>query len=215
MKKLIRAIVDSKIYFILFLFFFSIGIFFILRYDKAFLLKHLDTIRFEFANIFFVQITKIGEYYTFVFFFFYFLYKKSRVSFSILFLGVTMPLISYLLKQYFKHPRPLTYFLETVDKFPVHLIDGVHYHSGHNSFPSGHTMAAFSIFTLLALYSTNKFLQLSYFLLALLVGLSRIYLVQHFLEDVLFGASIGMLLGILSFYIFSILLKDKKKPDIS
>ncbi len=214
MKKLLKAIVDSRLYFFLFLLFFSISLFIIFRYEKAYLLESLDKNRTDYANSFFIQMTKVGEYYTFVFFFFYFLYKKSRVSFSILFLGAFMPLVSYGLKHYFNHPRPLTYFLKAFDNFPVHLIDGVHYHSGHNSFPSGHTMAAFSIFTALALFTKNKYFQLLYFVLALLVGISRIYLVQHFLDDVIFGASVGVILGIIAYYIFNILLANKTFLDI-
>ena len=214
-KSLVSAIVDSKIYFILFLLMVIGSSYIIINYDKAFFLELLDKHRTPFLNKAFIQITKIGEYYTFVFFFFYFLYKKSRVSFSILFLGAVMPLISYFLKQYFKHPRPLTYFRKTINSFPVEIIDGVSYHSGHNSFPSGHTMAAFSIFTLLALFSKNKYFQILYFILAFLVGFSRIYLTQHFLDDVLFGSTMGVLLGILTYYLFGEILKKKNSLDIA
>ncbi len=214
-EKLFNTIIDSKIFFILFLLMVIGSSYIIINFEKAFFLEFLDKHRTPYINKAFIQITKIGEYYTYVFLFFYFLYKKSRVSFSILFLGAVMPLVSYFLKQYFKHPRPLTYFRKTIDSFPVEIIDGVSYHSGHNSFPSGHTMAAFSIFTLLSLFSKNKYFQILYFVLAFLVGFSRIYLAQHFLDDVLFGSTIGVLLGILSYYLFGVILSKNKSLDIN
>ena len=76
---------------------------------------------------------------------------------------------------------------------PIRTIDGYAMHEW-NSFPSGHTMSAFGLSSLLALMagpkSRKRVLVLA--LLAIAVGLSRIFLVQHFLVDVLAGALLGM-----------------------
>jgi membrane-associated phospholipid phosphatase len=47
----------------------------------------------------------------------------------------------------------------------------------------------------------NKNLQLLVLAAAILVGYSRIYLAQHFLLDVLVGALLGSISGVLAFYL--------------
>ena len=214
MKRLIQVIKEKKIFFLLFLLFLIIGLILLQLNEKAFLIIYFDNSRTDFFNKFFITATKLGEYYPFVFFFFYYLYKRSRISFSIAALGAIMPLISYFLKQFFTHPRPIIYFYKYLNEFPIKGIDDLHYYSGHNSFPSGHTLAAFAIFTLLVMCTKSKALQFIYFLLALLVAISRVYLVQHFLEDVVFGASIGIILGILIYYLFFIVFANKSYLDV-
>ncbi len=60
-----------------------------------------------------------------------------------------------------------------------------------NSFPSGHTTSAFTIFCFLALLSSKKWIGALLFFLAAIAGASRVYLSQHFVEDVFLGALIG------------------------
>jgi len=57
------------------------------------------------------------------------------------------------------------------------------------SFPSGHTTASFSLFTLLSIYC--PILAPLFLPLALMVGLSRIYLGLHYPSDVVTGAVLG------------------------
>ncbi len=61
-----------------------------------------------------------------------------------------------------------------------------------NSFPSGHATSAFAIFTFLALYSKNKWVGLICIVMAILAAFSRVYLSEHFTEDVVLGSVIGM-----------------------
>jgi membrane-associated phospholipid phosphatase len=61
----------------------------------------------------------------------------------------------------------------------------------HYSFPSGHTAAAFCLFATISFYSNSKAMKLLCFILAIFTGISRIYLLQHFLSDVLGGIIIG------------------------
>jgi membrane-associated phospholipid phosphatase len=60
------------------------------------------------------------------------------------------------------------------------------------SFPSGHTATAFSMFFLLALIYNKKGVGLVCCLLAIIAGFSRMYLLQHFLLDVLAGSILGV-----------------------
>lgn len=89
--------------------------------------------------------------------------------------------------------------------FKLHLIEGVDMHQSL-SFPSGHTTAGFAFFGFLAMryFSEKPLFQISMAVIAALVGYSRIYLSQHFLEDVI----TGMLLA--SFCLVLIPLIDRK-----
>ncbi|WP_080059282.1 phosphatase PAP2 family protein [Spirosoma aerolatum] len=85
-------------------------------------------------------------------------------------------------------PRPLKYFEHST--FQYHLIEGLDIHS-YNSFPSGHTISAFAMFSLFSFLYTRKELGWFFLFLAALTGFSRIYLFQHFVEDVYAGSVIG------------------------
>lgn len=90
------------------------------------------------------------------------------------------------LKSYFHTPRPVTVFGQLHQQ--LYLVPNVEMYTW-NSFPSGHTATGFCMFCLLALYTNKKLLKLFYFLVAFLIAYSRMYLSEHFLQDV-YGASI-------------------------
>ncbi len=69
-----------------------------------------------------------------------------------------------------------------------------------NSFPSGHTTAAFSFFALVAFLYPKNWIQIVCVLTAALIGYSRMYLSQHFLEDVVAGAGLGLICFMLSYW---------------
>jgi membrane-associated phospholipid phosphatase len=215
MSDLLKYLKSKKLFFYLYLWFLILALILTFTEIKGFGIFWFDNHRSNALNIFFEAITKLGEYYIFIFFILYYLIKKSRVSFSIMALGVLMPFISYALKSYFKHPRPLTYFYKYLKNVNFKGIEDMQYHTGHNSFPSGHTFAAFAIFTLLMLTTKSRSWQIIYLLLAVFVGLSRVYLAQHFIEDVAFGSFLGVIMAILIYYIFFILGKNKTFLDIN
>jgi undecaprenyl-diphosphatase len=71
------------------------------------------------------------------------------------------------------------------------------------SFPSGHSITAFAVATSLGLYYPQLLLVLV--TAAFLIAISRIILGMHFLSDVLAGCAIGVLLGLASFHLFTLL----------
>ncbi|GAB3952361.1 hypothetical protein GCM10028805_34240 [Spirosoma harenae] len=85
-------------------------------------------------------------------------------------------------------PRPLKFFEHST--FQYHIIEGLDIHS-YNSFPSGHTTTAFAMFGLLAFLYKGKKWGWVPFVLAALAGYSRVYLFQHFVEDVYVGSIVG------------------------
>jgi undecaprenyl-diphosphatase len=71
------------------------------------------------------------------------------------------------------------------------------------SFPSGHSITAFAVATSLGLFYPQLLVVL--LTAAFLIAASRIILGMHFLSDVLAGCVIGVLLGLTSFHLFTLL----------
>lgn len=76
-----------------------------------------------------------------------------------------------------------------------HTIEGVKLLNKY-SFPSGHTGTAFAMFFCIATFTKNRKIQFLSFIFAVMIGYSRLYLSQHFLPDVIAGATIGMLVSL-------------------
>lgn len=79
-----------------------------------------------------------------------------------------------------------------IDLSQLHTVKGVAMHQ-LNSFPSGHTATAFTIFLLTVFLFKNNKLVLIGLIYAMLCGYSRIYLGQHFPMDVGGGIIVAIL----------------------
>lgn len=65
----------------------------------------------------------------------------------------------------------------------------------HNSFPSGHTVAAFSISSVLAARIDNPLATVGLYGMACLTALSRVYTDQHWFSDIVFGGIFASAIG--------------------
>lgn len=117
-----------------------------------------------------------------------------------IFLGVSICLIAGILAQFFKKvvfngtPRPVEFFADQT----LYLVEGVKVHHW-NTFPSGHTTSIFALMLFAAfVFAKYKWAQVIFGLFAWIVAFSRVYLSQHFLEDVV----AGMILAHLVFFAF-------------
>ncbi len=128
------------------------------------------------------------------------LFIKYRYAIILLVIGVCQGITTLVLKKWVfgKVPRPGKYFEGFYD---LNLLEGVTMNS-YYSFPSGHTLTGFSIGLFLSIISPRNFLGLIWLLYAILVGVSRIYTLQHFYRDTLVGSSIGILLTLLITFLF-------------
>lgn len=123
-------------------------------------------------------------------------------------------ILSVVLKRAFNEPRPLLYFKEFYPGISLPTVQGVDMYTIH-SFPSGHTITAFALFFGLSLFVKNKWLKLLFFVIAALVGYSRIYLSEHFAIDVLGGSVIGILSARLLYPFLVRLDKNWKQHSLS
>ena len=81
----------------------------------------------------------------------------------------------------------------------LYFVPGIDNHM-YNSFPSGHTTCAFALYFSFALMIENRFYKVLLLLLALMTAYSRVYLSQHFFEDVYAGSIIGVSVTLVVFY---------------
>lgn len=103
--------------------------------------------------------------------------------------GLSAIVVQFLKRSVFRLDRPA----EFLDAMPaLDLVAGVDLHH-HFSFPSGHSTAAFSTALALAVIIGRTGYAFAFALLACLIAFTRVYLSQHFTEDVLAGAALGCL----------------------
>jgi membrane-associated phospholipid phosphatase len=136
------------------------------------------------------------------------LYKKYKVSTFVL--GWLSLILTGVFAQTLKRvifplaERPKRFLAED----ELYFVPGVDVYEW-NSFPSGHTATAFAFFAFLsiAFFPKNRFMQGLFALIAVFVGYSRMYLSQHFLEDVVTGAIVGLSAYIIASLITSAIFK--------
>lgn len=101
------------------------------------------------------------------------------------------------LKYIFDTPRPMLYFKDQFDR--IHFVKGVEMLRVH-SFPSGHTVSIFTLGVIFTYWSKNKGWGPLFLLIAVMVGYSRMYLSEHFFEDVTAGSVIGVIVTVIWLY---------------
>lgn len=126
------------------------------------------------------------------------LFQKRKKAMTVAPAYIYSGLLVQLMKRIFHLPRPKYFFEQTLFHY-THFIEGLSTHN-QNSFPSGHTASAFALATALVMIFKKKQISFYCLFLALSVGYSRIYLAQHFLVDVIFGAITGIICAIISYH---------------
>jgi len=174
----------------------------LIQYPKAELHLLMNENHSAFGDCFFRNLTELGGgWLPFVLLALLLLYRYSWSLYllSAQFLG---GIISTIAKRTFDDPRPLLYFQENYSEVTLPLVEGVRMYRMH-SFPSGHTITAFALFFGLSLLVKNKWLKMFFFVMAALVGYSRVYLSQHFAVDIFAGSIIGILSAWICYPLFT------------
>jgi len=161
-----------------------------------------------FLDYYFYYITRLAEPVGFIIVGLLFLISSWKKMVLVPVLGLLSTLITRAMKSIFQHERPAL-FLKKMDWVgPTDVLD-YHMLIGHTSFPSGHSMAAWSLFSLVAMMYRKAWVSALCIFLAVSVSISRVYLMAHFLEDVVFGASIGCLMGYGMYNLYLLWMKRK------
>jgi membrane-associated phospholipid phosphatase len=125
-------------------------------------------------------------------------YRYALILFAI---GIAQLVASYFFKKivFGNLPRPRRYF-QDVDLSL--FVPNVEVYSNH-TFPSGHTITAFGLCFFIALMCDRPWVTRLSLLIAVSIGFSRIYLFQHFLEDVVAGSLLGVAVTGGLFFLFA------------
>jgi membrane-associated phospholipid phosphatase len=205
---------NNKLFFSFFAFWQGVLLIHLFFFPKGQEFLILDRFHHAYLDVFFKSITFLGDWPAY-FFALAFLFSKLkfRAIYVVLFVSILVPITSYISKAHFKQPRPIHYFQDKPIFKDIQKVDGVVLHAGFTSFHSGHTMSAFAVFSLLAFFASNSKRHIFlFFSLPILVAASRVYLIQHFVEDVWMGSLVGVMLAYFIFQLFS--LSTKWKGDL-
>lgn len=152
----------------------------------------LEGIRMPILNEFMLAITTLGEETAFLamalIFFWCVDKKRGYLLMSVGFLGT---MFNQFMKLWFRIPRPWV-----LDENFTILEQAREAASGY-SFPSGHTTSAVGTFGSIAVSSRKRWVQVLSVTVAVLVGISRMYIGVHTPADVLVGALTSILLIVL------------------
>ncbi|ACF13134.1 phosphoesterase PA-phosphatase related [Chloroherpeton thalassium ATCC 35110] len=151
------------------------------------------------ADTFFKYVTNLGDGLILAFAAMALLFIRYYYAFVLVIISSVHGILIHLFKKvWFPGTlRPKAFFEDLAD---LHFVEGVKVHS-HNTFPSGHTATIFALTVFLALIINKKSWSLALILVAVLVGFSRVYLMQHFFFDVYVGSMVGVLSTWLSVYL--------------
>lgn len=128
------------------------------------------------------------------------LFKSTRkAGFSALCaMLIGLVVVNFTIKPLFARERPWLVIENFVNLVPE---------KDPNSFPSGHTNAAFAFALALCMTAPKRWMKITAVCMAVVMGLSRLYVGVHFPSDVLVGALIGSLCGLAGAYIVKIVWK--------
>ncbi|RMA96047.1 phosphatase PAP2 family protein [Hydrogenothermus marinus] len=156
------------------------------------LFRFINNKRSKFLDKFYKKFFLLGKSYSLILFlpiFYYFgkLNAIYQLIIALLITGIVMPTLKYI----FRHKRPVSLLEDVYLLEPVSL----------KSFPSADTAYAFTLFSV-SLFFFPLWAVFIMFIYALLIAFGRIYMGAHFPIDVVVGAFIGFISGIISHLIF-------------
>jgi membrane-associated phospholipid phosphatase len=195
----VKAILKANTAFLLpYSIFLIVAVLFMVANSKGDTHLEFNAFHAPFFDVFFSIVTHLGDGILAVFMVLILVLVKYRWA---LLVGLSV-FLSSAITQTLKHTifddvvRPKKFFEGISD---LYFVPGIDNHL-YNSFPSGHTTCAFSLFFALAVMVATKKYKFLFLIFAILIGYSRIYLSQHFLEDVSAGSLIGILVTIVVGY---------------
>ena len=149
---------------------------------------------------FFVFFTRLGESVFLTLLGLVLLFTRMKYFFVYLIDLAVVAIVVFFLKfrVFPERVRPSLFFS---GHYKLHFAEGLPILT-ENSFPSGHTAVAFAVAFLLAIFIRRTWVSMVLLCIALLVGLSRMYLMEHFWIDVYFGSLTGILITLLVYIAF-------------
>lgn len=194
---------DNKYFLVAYAVFAAIAGIIIVSTEKGDFLLWWNANNTDIQTTLFKFLTRFGEVIAFLLAVLILIFHSYKNALIVAISGlVALPVVQFL-KHFFAHPRPIKYFQNMGFGQLFERLEGVDWLTGSNSFPSGHTTAAFALVTALSLCMKNKSVAALWLIPAILTGFSRIYLRHHFLEDVFFGSVLGLFIAFLVYILIN------------
>lgn len=194
LRNITNILKSNKLFLTLYTLVFISGIVLIFMFEKPVIVLFVNGHHNAFLDIVFSLTTLLGEAPIIILALLLILWKEKRnfwqaaAGFS--FMGILIYLFKFHVFESAVRPRK---FIK--DETLLHFVEGISVHFSH-SFPSGHTTTAFLGFFLISTLFKNNLIKVLCLILACAVAYSRMYLGQHFFEDVLTGSSLGLIIGV-------------------
>jgi len=171
-----------------------LGALFILFQDKLDFQKKINQMGNPVLDLVMRNLTYAGDGLFAVLVFIVLLFIRIKTALiALISFALTAGIVQLLKHTVFDTMKRPYYFLQSDVNFRI--IEDLTYHSS-NSFPSGHSASIFAICTVIAYqYKSKLSIQLLLVVIAVLVALTRVYLCQHFLQDIIAGSLIGTLIS--------------------
>jgi membrane-associated phospholipid phosphatase len=155
--------------------------------------------RMEPFSTFFIGVSGLGEIEGYVLICCLILAAYSRPLALRLTIVVTATMcVNHLLKMVIANPRPFIESGEYQSRWLVPPENATELATEYST-PSGHAMAAAAFYVFLGLAVQNKVIRAICLVAALMTGFARPYLGVHYVEDILLGWMVGLVLGVLAF----------------
>ena len=196
-----RTLAKNKSFLLPLALFMLLGGILILLQPKATTHLFINQLHNSFFDAVFPYITLLGDGVMLLIVVLIFLFISYRYTLLILSAYAFSSLITQGLKHFlFQNAlRPKAFFDGIAT---LHFVPNVAIHSFH-SFPSGHATSSFALFFCLAMLVKNNAIKFLLFLMALVVSFSRVYLSQHFFNDIYAGSLIGVGVSFFCFHIIT------------
>lgn len=199
MKAFLR---DNSVFYVVYFLVVLVTAYYLLNYDKENLHRLVNAVVGNpYIDAFYKYFTHVGDGVFAVFIGVIVLVFNIRNGLYVLLSYSIAGGLASIIKWSFNYTRPHHVFYYYHREEPMNYVDGVEL-VGEHSFPSGHSTAAFSVFTALALLTKNKFLKLVFLIIAINAAYSRTYLSQHWVVDILAGSLIGLTFATLLYFLF-------------
>ena len=143
------------------------------------------------------------------------LFRKTR-KFGVFLAGALLIEVLFnelVLKSIFERPRPFNYL--PWQESGLYVYPDIIQKPTSFSFPSGHTASSFA--AAMVLFCASKKWGTPALILAALIGFSRVYCGVHYCTDVLAGMVVGIVVGVIAYFLINALFKllKEKKPKIT
>lgn len=171
-----------------------------LTFTKLELHSILNSFHNPIFDFFFKYITHLGDgIFAIVLVIVFFTLNNKKLSIYLLISFILTSILVQGLKSFVFSDSMRPFFYIDQGLLNVAIVDQVAMHKQF-SFPSGHSTTVFAVATLLSLFYQSSRIAIFLVIISCLTAFSRVYLSQHFIQDVLAGSFFGIVSSLLVYY---------------